>query len=153
MVLSNDNLRYYMARAIKLAKQFPFGIGRPLVGAVVVSESGILVGEGCKTLLDGTNITVHAERVALDNAEGFTNRGYLITTLEPCVKTHKNAIFRPCAELAVEKGIHTVVIGIIDDSPAFNGTRGVEYLRGHSVEVVIYDYFNSKIREELMLRK
>lgn len=152
-MLSDDSLGYYMRRAIKLAKQSPFGIRKPFVGALVISDSSILVGEGCKTLLDGTNLTVHAERIALDNAGNFAKGGYLISTLEPCIRARDNQIFRPCAELTVERGIHTVVIGLTDNSPAFDGKSGTEYLMERGIEVIVYGALNSRIADELMPRQ
>src|SRR3989344_498673 len=142
MDLTDAVLADYMGRAIELAKQRPWGIGRPYVGALVVSPSGEGVGEGYKHFLDGTDIVVHAERMALDNADESAVDGCLITTLEPCALAHKKQVFSPCAELITKRGIHMVVLGLIDETPSFGRRAGINYLQRHGIDVVIYSGFN-----------
>lgn len=119
----------FMARAIELSKD---GLGltypNPIVGAVIVSPIGELIGEGFHTGGD------HAEIAAISNClqNGKSTQGStLYVSLEPCNHTGKTP---PCAKAIVEAGIACVVYAVSDPNPIAQG--GSEYLQKHSVEVV-----------------
>jgi len=118
----------YMDRALELAQQ---GRGRtspnPMVGAVVVSEDGVIVGTGYH-LRAGE---AHAEVVALDAAGETAREGTLYCSLEPCAHQGRTA---PCAERIVASGVRRVVVAVVDPNPQVNG-RGVAYLRDHGIRV------------------
>lgn len=119
----------FMARAIELSKR---GLGRtfpnPIVGAVIVSASGEVIGEGFHAGGD------HAEVVALlDSAERriSTVGSTMFVSLEPCNHTGKRP---PCTKAILEAGIVRVVYAVTDPNPVAMG--GGQYLRSHGVEVI-----------------
>lgn len=119
----------YSARAIELAKK---GIGlvspNPLVGCVVVSKAGEVVGEGTYIYDDVT----HAELIALERAGARAKSGTAYVSLEPHAHHGKT---RPCTEALIDAGIKRVVAPIEDPNPLVSG-KGFEKLREMGVEVV-----------------
>jgi diaminohydroxyphosphoribosylaminopyrimidine deaminase / 5-amino-6-(5-phosphoribosylamino)uracil reductase len=119
----------FMQRALFLAER---GRGRttpnPLVGAVVVSPDGIIVGQGAHMRAGGP----HAEVVALQAAGPQARGATLYCTLEPCTHTGRTG---PCVERIVEAGVTRVVTAVRDPNPLVSGA-GTTYLRAHGVEVV-----------------
>jgi diaminohydroxyphosphoribosylaminopyrimidine deaminase/5-amino-6-(5-phosphoribosylamino)uracil reductase len=117
-----------MERALFWAER---GRGRtspnPMVGAVVVSADGVVVGQGAH-LAAGLP---HAEVVALDKAGTRARGGTLYCTLEPCSHTGRTG---PCVERIVAAGLQRVVAAVTDPNPRVSG-QGYEYLRAHGVEV------------------
>ena len=101
----------------------------PMVGAVVVSPDGIVVGQGYHARAGDA----HAEVRALDMAGAQARGATLFCTLEPCCHTGRTP---PCAPRVVEAGIARVVVAVEDPNPIVKG-RGFAYLREHGVEVVV----------------
>ncbi len=116
-------------RAIALASK---GIGRvspsPLVGCVIVSKKGDVVGEGFYTF-DGVT---HAEIQALAKARELARGGTAYVSLEPHDHHGKTP---PCTEALINAGVVRVVCPIEDPNPLVSG-RGFESLRKAGVEVV-----------------
>ena len=119
-----------MARALFLAER---GRGRtspnPMVGAVVVSPSGVVVGQGAH-LRAGE---AHAEVVALDAAGTQAAGASLYCTLEPCCHVGRTG---PCVERIVTAGVSRVVASMTDPNPHVAG-GGFAYLRAHGVTVEV----------------
>ncbi|HMS08526.1 MAG TPA: bifunctional diaminohydroxyphosphoribosylaminopyrimidine deaminase/5-amino-6-(5-phosphoribosylamino)uracil reductase RibD [Pyrinomonadaceae bacterium] len=119
----------HMRRAIELAS---LGTGlvspNPLVGCVVVSQSGEVVGEG--TYLKGD--VTHAEVIALMKAGTNAAGGTAYVSLEPHDHHGKTP---PCTEALINAGIERVVCPIEDPNPLVSG-KGFERLRAAGVEVV-----------------
>lgn len=120
----------YMERALFLAGR---GRGRtspnPLVGAVVVSPGGVIVGSGFHERAG----EAHAEVRALDNAGPAARGGTLYCTLEPCCHVGRTG---PCVVRIVHAGIRRVVAAVEDPNPLVRG-RGFAYLREHGVELEV----------------
>ena len=120
----------YMDRALFHAAR---GRGRtspnPLVGAVVVSEDGIVVGQGFHERAGDA----HAEVRALDAAGPRARAGTLYCTLEPCAHQGRTG---PCAVRIVQAGIARVVAAVEDPNPLVSG-QGFAYLQSHGVEVEV----------------
>ena len=120
----------YMERALFLAER---GRGRtspnPMVGAVIVSASGVVVGQGFHERAGEPHAEVRALNLAGDRARGAT----LYCTLEPCCHVGRTG---PCVHRIVEAGIERVVASIEDPNPAVQG-RGFAYLRARGVHVEI----------------
>lgn len=152
MELNDLVLQACMERCIELAQRAPSIVGRPFVGAMVVSEDGNIIGEGYKQLLTGTKFLQHAERVALDAADQRARRGYLFTTLEPCVeeKDSKPHVFCSCSKLIVDRGISTVIVGLLDNSPSMKPGSGIAYLRARGIDVRVYQNQAARIIQDLM---
>ena len=128
MVTSAARDAMFMDRALFLAER---GRGRtspnPIVGAVVVTADGVVVGQGAHLEAGGPHAEVHALEAAGDRARGAT----LYCTLEPCCHAGRTG---PCTTRIVSAGIARVVAAIRDPNPLVAG-RGVEYLRAHGVQV------------------
>jgi len=117
-----------MERALFLAER---GRGRttpnPIVGAVLVSGDGVVVGQGAHLAAGGP----HAEIVAIESAGPLARGATLYCTLEPCAHTGRTA---PCVERIVAAGIRRVVAAIADPNPQVAG-RGFAFLRAHGIGV------------------
>jgi diaminohydroxyphosphoribosylaminopyrimidine deaminase/5-amino-6-(5-phosphoribosylamino)uracil reductase len=117
-----------MARALFLAQR---GRGRtspnPMVGAVVVSSDGIVVGHGYHHRAG----EAHAEVHALDMAGPRTRGGTLYSTLEPCSHMGRTG---PCVVRIVAAGISRVVAAVTDPNPLVSG-QGFAFLESHGVRV------------------
>jgi diaminohydroxyphosphoribosylaminopyrimidine deaminase / 5-amino-6-(5-phosphoribosylamino)uracil reductase len=118
----------FMARALFHAER---GRGRtspnPLVGAVVVSPDGVVIGQGYHQRAGEAHAEVRALAEAGEAARGST----LYCTLEPCAHHGRTG---PCCERVAAAGIARVVAAIEDPNPLVNG-RGFRYLREQGVVV------------------
>ncbi len=116
-------------RALDLAAA---GVGlvspNPLVGCVIVSADGEIVGEGTYIY---DNVT-HAEVIALEQAGENAKGGTAYVSLEPHSHHGKTP---PCTEALISAGIKRVVCPIEDPNPLVSG-RGFEALRNAGIEVV-----------------
>ena len=131
--IRTDTDSVHLARAIELAEG---GRGaatpNPLVGAVVVSPAGDVIGEGFHTRYGG----LHAEREALAACAGSETRGAtMYVSLEPCCHEGKTP---PCTDAILEAGLARIVVGSDDPTEKASG-RGLGILRDEGVEVVIAD--------------
>jgi diaminohydroxyphosphoribosylaminopyrimidine deaminase/5-amino-6-(5-phosphoribosylamino)uracil reductase len=119
-----------MARALFHAAR---GRGRtspnPLVGAVVVSAGGVVVGQGHHERAGDA----HAEVRALDEAGSGAPGGTLYCTLEPCAHVGRTG---PCVVRIVEAGIAKVVAAVEDPNPLVRG-QGFAFLKTHGVAVEV----------------
>jgi diaminohydroxyphosphoribosylaminopyrimidine deaminase / 5-amino-6-(5-phosphoribosylamino)uracil reductase len=129
-----------MDRALELAER---GRGRtypnPVVGAVVVTPGGTVVGEGWHEQAGGP----HAEVVALRAAGGRASGATLYVSLEPCARFGRTP---PCVDAIVGAGVAKVVIGARDPSQ-----EGVERLRELGVEVEVLDLPKARRSNEAWL--
>lgn len=120
----------YMRRALELA---PHGAGHvspnPMVGAVVVSPCGEVLGEGYHRRFGGGHAEVHAVASVKDRNQLKGSTVYV--TLEPCSHHGKTP---PCAQLLIDCHVGHVVVGTLDPFPAVSG-RGVAMLRAAGIEV------------------
>ncbi|MCT0248894.1 bifunctional diaminohydroxyphosphoribosylaminopyrimidine deaminase/5-amino-6-(5-phosphoribosylamino)uracil reductase RibD [Synechococcus sp. CS-205] len=118
-----------MERALALAA---LGQGRtspnPLVGALVLDASGVLVGEGFHAAAGQPHAEVGALAQAADRARG----GTLVVTLEPCCHHGRTP---PCSEAVIAAGIRRVIVAMEDPDPRVAG-QGLEALRRTGVEVL-----------------
>jgi len=122
--------RDYMERALFHAAR---GAGRtspnPLVGAVVVSADGVVVGQGFHQRAGEAHAEVHALAEAGARALGAT----LYCTLEPCCHQGRTG---PCVSRIVSAGIARVIAAVEDPNPAVRG-RGFAFLRERGVIVEV----------------
>lgn len=124
-----DAAERFMRRAIELAER---GRGltspNPMVGAVIVTAAGEVVGEGFHTRAGGPHAEVEALRAAGPRARGAT----LYVTLEPCCHHGRTP---PCASAIVAAGVARVVAAVGDPNPLVSG-RGFAELRRAGIEIV-----------------
>lgn len=118
----------YMRRALFHAQR---GEGattpNPLVGAVVVSPDGVVLGQGRHPRAGDP----HAEVFALDEAGEHARGATLFVTLEPCNHQGRTG---PCTRRIIEAGIARVVAAMADPNPRVDGS-GFAELRAHGVAV------------------
>jgi diaminohydroxyphosphoribosylaminopyrimidine deaminase / 5-amino-6-(5-phosphoribosylamino)uracil reductase len=123
-----DTDRRMMARALDLALQ---GVGQvspgPLVGCVVVSPAGEIVGEGFYVFEE----MKHAETIALDIAGEKARGSTAYVSLEPHAHHGRTA---PCTDALIAAGIKRVVAPIEDLNPKVSG-KGFAHLRAAGVTV------------------
>ena len=116
-------------RALDLAAE---GIGlvspNPLVGCVIVSREGEIVGEGTYIY----DSVTHAEVAALAQAGERATGGTAYVSLEPHSHHGKTA---PCTDALINAEITRVVAAIEDPNPLVSG-KGFQALRDAGVEVV-----------------
>lgn len=101
----------------------------PMVGAVVVSPDGIVVGQGYHEKAG----EAHAEVVALGNAGERARGATLYCTLEPCCHVGRTG---PCVERIVASGISRVVVSMRDPNPLVSG-KGFAFLRDRGIDVTV----------------
>jgi diaminohydroxyphosphoribosylaminopyrimidine deaminase/5-amino-6-(5-phosphoribosylamino)uracil reductase len=118
----------YMRRALALAERGRGGTTpNPLVGALIVSPDGEIVGRGFHAKAGTPHAEIHALRDAGDRARGAT----LYCTLEPCSHTGRTG---PCAAAIEQAGIARVVAAIEDPNPLVAG-GGFRHLEAHGIAV------------------
>ena len=120
----------WMRRALEQARR---GIGRttpnPIVGACVVTDDDVVVGDGAHERAGEPHAEIHALNEAGERARGAT----LYCTLEPCSHTGRTG---PCTERIIAAGITRVVAAMEDPFPLVSG-RGFSALRAHGIAVDI----------------
>ena len=117
-----------MARALELSLK---GVGQvspgPLVGCVIVSPSGEIVGEGFYLFEE----VKHAETIALEMAGERARGGTAYVSLEPHAHHGRTP---PCSDALIAGGITRVVAPIEDLNPKVSG-KGFAHLRAAGISV------------------
>lgn len=130
----------HLERALELAER---GRGttrpNPVVGAVVVSPEGEVVGEGWHERKGGPHAEVVALAAAGERARGAT----LYVTMEPCAHHGSTA---PCTEAVIGAGIVRVIAGSRDPNPEAAG--GLEVLRAAGLEAEDAGSFAARAQNE-----
>ena len=98
-----------------------------MVGAVVVSADGVLVGQGWHERAGEAHAEVHALAAAAARAHGAT----LYVTLEPCCHIGRTG---PCTQRIIDAGIARVVCALQDPNPRVSG-EGFATLRARGITV------------------
>ena len=101
----------------------------PLVGAVIVSPDGVVVGQGRHPRAGAPHAEVFAIEDAGDRARGAT----MFVNLEPCCHTGRTG---PCTRRIIAAGIRRVVAAMRDPNPLVSG-QGFEELRANGIEVEV----------------
>jgi diaminohydroxyphosphoribosylaminopyrimidine deaminase/5-amino-6-(5-phosphoribosylamino)uracil reductase len=101
----------------------------PLVGAVIVSPDGIVVGLGRHPRAGEPHAEVFALEEAGERARGAT----MFVTLEPCCHTGRTG---PCTTRIIAAGIRRVVAAMRDPNPLVGG-QGFDELRANGIEVEV----------------
>lgn len=99
----------------------------PVVGAVVVSPEGVVIGEGYHARAGSAHAEVNALAMAGAGARGAT----LYCSLEPCSHTGRTG---PCVARIADAGIARVVAPVEDPNPLVRG-RGFAFLRARGIQV------------------
>jgi diaminohydroxyphosphoribosylaminopyrimidine deaminase / 5-amino-6-(5-phosphoribosylamino)uracil reductase len=129
-----------LERAIALVEATPrAAYPNPTVGAVIVSASGTVVGEGVTEPAGGR----HGEIVALDQAGDEARGGTLYVTMEPCAHHGRTP---PCSDAVVRAAVARVVAGSSDPNPQAAG--GLEALRAAGIDATVDDRFEARRQNE-----
>jgi diaminohydroxyphosphoribosylaminopyrimidine deaminase/5-amino-6-(5-phosphoribosylamino)uracil reductase len=99
----------------------------PMVGAVIVSPDGIVVGQGRHPRAGEPHAEVFALQDAGERARGAT----MYVTLEPCCHVGRTG---PCTKRIIAAGITRVVAAMIDPNPLVSG-KGFAELRAYGIHV------------------
>ena len=130
MLEEKDNI--FMRRALQLARR---GLGNvspnPMVGAVIVSKSGRIIGEGYHRRFGDVHAEVNAINSIRAEDRALLPESTLYVTLEPCSHFGKTP---PCSNLLIENKLRRVVIATLDPFVKVNG-RGAGILRNAGIEV------------------
>ena len=118
-----------MRRALRLASLGRHASPNPMVGCVLVNDSGQTVGEGWHPKAGEPHAEVFALRDAGELARGAT----AFVTLEPCSHHGRTP---PCADALLAAGVRRVVCAMADPDGRVAG-RGFERLRAGGVEVSV----------------
>ncbi|MBR0165672.1 MAG: bifunctional diaminohydroxyphosphoribosylaminopyrimidine deaminase/5-amino-6-(5-phosphoribosylamino)uracil reductase RibD [Prevotella sp.] len=124
----------YMRRCIQLAKNGQQNAKpNPMVGAVIVSADGRIIGEGYHVRCGEGHAEVNAFASVSAKDEPLLKEATIYVSLEPCSHYGKTP---PCADLIIKKGLRRVVVGCIDEFAEVQG-RGIRKLREAGIEVEI----------------
>ena len=124
----------YMRRCIQLAKNgLQNAKPNPMVGAVIVSADGRIIGEGYHVRCGEGHAEVNAFASVRREDEALLPASTIYVSLEPCSHYGKTP---PCADLIIKKGVRRVVVGCIDEFAEVQG-RGIRKLREAGIEVEV----------------
>ena len=99
----------------------------PMVGCVIASPDGNIIGEGWHQKFGGPHAEVHALQSAGERARG----AMAYVTLEPCCHHGKTP---PCSEALIAAGVARVVVALADPFPHVAG-GGLAQLRAAGITV------------------
>lgn len=125
---------HFMRRCLQLAKN-----GRqnakpnPMVGAVIVSGDGRILGEGYHVRCGEGHAEVNAFASVKPEDEHLLAGATIYVSLEPCSHYGKTP---PCADLIVSKRVKRCVCGCVDPFAKVQG-RGIQKIREAGIEVTV----------------
>jgi diaminohydroxyphosphoribosylaminopyrimidine deaminase / 5-amino-6-(5-phosphoribosylamino)uracil reductase len=124
----------WMRRCLTLAAEASGAVSpNPMVGAVLVTTDGFVLGEGRHRVYGGPHAEVEALREAQQqHGRAAISDATLYVSLEPCCHHGKTP---PCTDLILEAGVKRVVVAMTDPFPAVAG-KGIKRLREAGIEVV-----------------
>ena len=124
----------YMRRCLQLARNGQLlAKPNPMVGAVIVSKEGRIIGEGYHVRCGKGHAEVNAFASVRKEDEALLREATVYVSLEPCSHHGKTP---PCADLIISKGVRRVVCGCIDPFAEVQG-RGVKKIREAGIEVTV----------------
>ncbi len=124
----------YMRRCLQLARNGQqLAKPNPMVGAVIVSKDGRIIGEGYHVRCGEGHAEVNAFASVRKEDEALLHEATVYVSLEPCSHYGKTP---PCADLIISKGVRCVVCGCIDPFSKVQG-RGVKRLREAGIDVTV----------------
>ena len=124
----------FMRRCLQLARNGEHNAKpNPMVGAVIVSADGRIIGEGYHVRCGQAHAEVNAFAAVRPADEALLRQATLYVSLEPCSHWGKTP---PCADLIVSKRVRRVVCGCIDPFAEVQG-RGIRRIREAGIEVTV----------------
>jgi len=131
-----DADKIWMQKALSLAEKGRGYVSpNPMVGAVIVSKEGDIIGEGYHRTYGGDHAEVAAVRSVADKKS--LKAATIYVTLEPCAHHGKTP---PCAEMLADLPLERVVIAMKDPFPEVDG-KGIQILEksGLTVDVGVLE--------------
>lgn len=126
--------KIYMRRCLQLARCGLLTTSpNPMVGAVIVSEDGRIIGEGYHIRCGEGHAEVNAFASVKPVDGPLLSKSTMYVSLEPCSHYGRTP---PCADLIVSKGVRRVVVGCVDPFAKVKG-RGIQKLRDAGIEVTV----------------
>ena len=123
-----------MRRCIQLARNGEHNAKpNPMVGAVIVSADGRIIGEGYHVRCGQGHAEVNAFAAVRPEDEKLLRQATMYVSLEPCSHWGKTP---PCADLIISKRVRRVVCGCIDPFAEVRG-RGIQRIREAGIEVTV----------------
>ena len=124
----------YMRRCLQLAQNGQQNAKpNPMVGAVIVSSDGRIIGEGYHVRCGEGHAEVNAFASVKPEDEPLLAEATIYVSLEPCSHYGKTP---PCADLIIKKGVKRAVVGCVDPFAEVRG-RGIRKLREAGIEVEV----------------
>jgi diaminohydroxyphosphoribosylaminopyrimidine deaminase/5-amino-6-(5-phosphoribosylamino)uracil reductase len=123
------NEQDFMRRALRLAVQGRHASPNPMVGCVLASPAGTIVGEGFHPEAGQPHAEIFALREAGEAARG--SAAYV--TLEPCAHHGRTP---PCADALIHAGVTRVVAAMADPDPRVAG-QGLARLQAAGITVEV----------------
>ncbi|GAB6975953.1 bifunctional diaminohydroxyphosphoribosylaminopyrimidine deaminase/5-amino-6-(5-phosphoribosylamino)uracil reductase RibD [Prevotella falsenii] len=124
----------YMRRCLQLARNGKLKAKpNPMVGAVIVSGEGKIIGEGYHICCGEAHAEVNAFKSVRSEDEHLLREATIYISLEPCSHYGKTP---PCTDLIVQKGVRRVVCGCVDPFLAVRG-RGIKRIREAGIDVTV----------------
>ncbi|HEX5323343.1 MAG TPA: bifunctional diaminohydroxyphosphoribosylaminopyrimidine deaminase/5-amino-6-(5-phosphoribosylamino)uracil reductase RibD [Capsulimonadaceae bacterium] len=117
----------FMSRALRLAALGRHASPNPMVGCVIVSPSGEIVGQGFHPKAGEPHAEVFALRAAGTLAKGAT----AYVTLEPCAHHGRTP---PCADALIAAGVRRVFVALQDPDPRVSG-QGIARVKNAGIDV------------------
>ncbi len=122
--------KIWMQRALNLARKGSGYVSpNPMVGCVIVSVDGDIIGEGFHERFGKEHAEVNAVN-SVDDKSKLT-KATVYVTLEPCSHHGKTP---PCTEILGELKPARVVVAMKDPNPKVNG-KGIAYLKEKGIRV------------------
>ena len=122
----------FMRTAMELAERGQFTVApNPLVGCVIVSADGRIIGQGWHTAFGQAHAEVEAHQSVSPADQPLLAESTWYVTLEPCNHVGQTPA---CAALIERITPKRVVIGVRDSNPAVAG-GGIERLRAAGIQV------------------
>ncbi len=126
------NRELYMSRALGLASNGELHASpNPMVGAVIVTPDGRIIGEGWHRRCGEGHAEVNAVASVSEADRPLLRQSTMFVTLEPCSHYGKTP---PCAKLILDTGIPRVEVATVDPFARVAG-RGIAMLREGGVDV------------------
>ena len=124
----------FMQRCLQLAQNgHQNAKPNPMVGAVIVSADGRIIGEGYHVRCGEGHAEVNAFASVKAEDEALLSEATIYVSLEPCSHYGKTP---PCADLIIKKGVRRVVVGCVDPFAEVQG-RGIRKMREAGIEVEV----------------
>lgn len=128
--MSTKKDHIWMQRALSLAqKGLGFVSPNPMVGCVIVSDDGNVIGEGYHERFGQPHAEVNAVQAV--TAPSALKGATMYVTLEPCSHRGKTP---PCADMIADLPVSRVVVAMKDPNPAVNG-KGIGRIRKSGIRV------------------